>query len=58
MGWEQQRDREYAIAADLRNLALRIDEIAVKHNVSYSTVMRFARKYGLLIRKAGRPITT
>ena len=57
MGWEEKRDREFAIAADLGDLTLKIAEIAGKHNVSYSTVIRVARKRKLLIRKAGHPVT-
>lgn len=52
--WEQERDREFAIAADLSDLTLTIGAIAAKHNVSYSTVMRVANKRGLLIRTPGR----
>ena len=54
--WEQQRDIEYAIATDLNDLTLKIADIAVKNKVSYSAVMRVAKKRGLMfIRKPGRP---
>lgn len=51
---EEQAAKRAAIVADLRNTTLKIGEIAVKHDVGYSTVMHLHQQY-VNNRRRGRP---
>ncbi len=49
------KDRESAVVTDLQDMTLTLSQVAAKHGISYSTVLRLTKKYNLAFRKPGRP---